>query len=259
MRVAICFYGFLRNWDVHRPAWDHIIQKYNADVFVQSWSTDGYRDPADYIEYGASGVRTNEPIDADRFISEYKPTRIKLEDYADKHDRFVKETEDTYIKLDEFINENPDGLDEQGSPMQRLRVNRPVANRSMWYTWHGVSLLKQQHESELGFKYDAVLLARTDYRMDNTFTFGGPLDSVVTPYWGDYTAAINDHWAFGTSADMDLYCNLYTRLEYLKTYTIEEHNFEHYINPHKLPVHNMNTQFVKHRSLDTTYGDLPRY
>jgi hypothetical protein len=254
-KIAICFYGFLRNWNFSSHAWSHFIKKYSADVFIHSWDSDCRKDNRNYIENFSSGVRKISDIDPRAIEKVFSPKKMVLENYEKKHEDFVKESFATYQALEEYIASNLGKNDEQGVPLSKLRLNRPLSNRSMWYTWEKVSKLKRQYEEENQFEYEIVFLARTDFLINPNFQLFYPLDShVITPHWNQYPNSILDWWVYGKSKEMDIFCNLYSRLDTLKNTLTEEHNLEHYINPHKLPFHNSRTQNLRIAQLNTVGG-----
>jgi len=155
--------------------------------------------------------------------------------------------------MNHFVVTHLTGLDPQNQNIQYSLANKLTANRSMWYKWNRVMNMKKEWETTHGMKFDAVILCRMDsYEIPREFTFVKPniINSYLHGVGSDY-GGIYDHWIYGDSNSMDIFANLYHRLDFLRDYyynlNFDENGvpnkenyqaFETYINPHKLPKKN---------------------
>ena len=86
--------------------------------------------------------------------------------------------------------------------------------------------LKSQHEKELGFKYDCVLIARFDVGHHNDgrnktsklqFDPGQKMNKIHQAYWDQTNAGVTDHWFYGSSPLMDKVADIYNHIiDYLQ-------------------------------------------
>jgi hypothetical protein len=236
-KVAVCFYGFLRCWDGMFPLWKRLFDKYDADVFIQTWDTETYKAQ----ELGTPYEWQTKPLDVDAVTGLYKPKAIAVEIYKNMYPELLKKCQWVYDERERFIASNhPDAVN--------IDTNRIISNYSMWYTWNKVSKLKNSYG-----KYDVVLLIRSDFLVTDPFDFSN-VTQIHTPPWPDgvvenwtkYDEGINDHWIYGPNKDMDVLCDLYNNAENLWDYLMVNYNFERVVNPHKMPAFQMKVNGISY-------------
>jgi hypothetical protein len=128
MKVSLILTGYMRNWETHYPnIYENVIKKYNADVYITSYS---------YSElYKGSGIIN---IDTNKVIDTYKPIKYLFRD---------KET------LPEF-NFKERGLEINGRDWSYRILKQ-------WYTIYlGLSLFDPED-------YDIVIKCRSDFSTKN--------------------------------------------------------------------------------------------
>ena len=260
MRVAVCFKGFLRHWKQTYPNWKRLFDKYETDVFIHTWDTDEYKDNTEVINLGSGSVG-GVPLDIDGVEKLYNPKKFVTETYSKFHNRFVKESE--------WLEENRKIYAQQYPDNFWIHYSRYVPMLSVFYKWMEVSNLKKQYEIDNNFVYDVVLHARTDFLVDDAFTLAKTTEIVTGPWpntahtqhWVDYNKGMNDLWAYGPSEEMDKMSNVYSRLEEVWKFCMdnEEYGFFEANNIHTLPITNIKLQglrgFIK---TNNQYGQLVR-
>ena len=80
MNVAVVLTGHMRCWKQVYPNFkERIVDKYNPDIFIDTWSDEAYWDP-----HSKAGVVTDAPrLDQDALIETYKPKVLRVEEYWD--------------------------------------------------------------------------------------------------------------------------------------------------------------------------------
>ena len=245
-RIALCFSGHVRSWSSVYSGWVyHVLNYYeNVDVFMHLWDTEGFKVVQHVLPKGHSGIDAGKPICIEDLSRVFNPRRIQIEKYYDFHSTFEQISNRWYERLYKH------------NDRDKLAVNRPLANISMWYKWERCNNLKSEFEKDVGFKYDVVIRSRLDFRVNSYFPIAKYLElgGIVTPPWPpspgdieigvDYKNGIQDYWAFGPSNFMDIYCNIFPNLDFLWDLHERDYDFEWIINPHKVPVMWMNSQGV---------------
>lgn len=231
IKVAVCFYGFMRSWQQTFSTWNPLFNEYNPDIFIYTWDTETYKPQ----ELGATPHEwRTKLLDVEALTSLYKPKAIVVNSYKNKFPELMQKCQWVYDERDRFLaSQHPDSTG--------IETNRIISNYSMWYTWSKVAELKRSYG-----EYDIVLLTRSDYILTKLFDFNNVVEIHTPPWpeghtesWTNYEEGINDHWIYGPSKDMDVLCTLYDNAESLWDYLLKNHNFERIINPHKMPVFHM--------------------
>lgn len=85
MNVAVVLTGHMRCWEKVFPNFKQvIIDRYNPDIFIDTWEDEAYWDP-----HSQHGVVKNAPlIDFDKLIDKYKPIVLRKEHYENYHAQF---------------------------------------------------------------------------------------------------------------------------------------------------------------------------
>lgn len=78
MNVAVILTGHMRCWKQVYPNFkEHIIDKYNPDIFIDTWEDEAYWDP-----HSKAGVVENAPlVDFDELVQTYKPIYFRKENF----------------------------------------------------------------------------------------------------------------------------------------------------------------------------------
>lgn len=261
MKVAFCFKGFMRHWKTTYPHWKVIFDKYDSDVFIHTWDTEEYKDSAEIIGMGSGNV-LGEKLNLDAVNNLYNPKVLVAETYSDFNERFIKESEWLEINRKDYLQKYPERY--------WINYNRYVPMMSVLYKWMQVSNIKQKYELENNFTYDIVFHSRTDFMIDSTFVLK-QIDDVVTgpwpntqhtQHWVDYDKGMNDLWAYGPSKKMDMLSDVYSRLDELWKFCMDNEETYGYFeaaNIHTLPITNIMlhglTTFTK---INNQYGQLVR-
>jgi len=175
MNVALVLTGHLRCWEkVFRNTKHHIIDKYNADVFIHTWEREAYWDP-----HSAKGVTENGPrLNVDNVREAYRPVNMQVDNFEDYELMFQNRSK---------IYEN--------------FYHVPKNQISMWYkVGAGVSMV-ENHMLLTGKTYDLIIRMRPDLVFNQNLPDFDP-----TKF---YTLAFRNHTGQGTS-DMIQVGNFFT-------------------------------------------------
>jgi hypothetical protein len=204
MKVALLLTGHMRCWDQVFPnTKQHIIDKYNPDIFIDTWDSEAYWDP-----HSEKGVTEGGPqLDVHSIQRLYKPVHMNVEKYEEYEDNFTtraKEFETFY--------------------------HVPKNQISMWYKVGRGMLAVEQHMMLTGKTYDVIIRMRPD------LVFNEPLPEFDPNKF--YTLGYRNHMGQGTSDmvqvgnffTMSLFCkvlyhlpNLYRETGLLCPHVISEH------------------------------------
>lgn len=214
MRVALCLSGQTRTYEkCFDSQYNHIIKKYNCDVFIHTWTYNGlYPKTPDNLhyckEYNINNydkyLNNNYLIDS-KIISLYNPKKILIE-YPDKN-FFISHSPSNNVKFFNAI--------------------------MMYYSIYQSNQLKIQYENDRDFKYDIVIRCRFDLFFENfdiildNNLYLAPNENIDKPFSVQMRDVLNiigpkympnDQFSYGTSDAMDYYCNLY------KEYILHQNN-----------------------------------
>jgi hypothetical protein len=151
-KMAICLFGFVRNFDANYKNHLQNILLLDTDIFIHSWNNTGYQNPSREKFNGQSWLNPNSKTldqkDINIITECYKPKKILVEDN----------------KLDQFsIN------DGNIIPLLKYQATDDATRyiNSQLYSRYKVIELKKDYEKENNFKYDIVLLIRFDFNYSN--------------------------------------------------------------------------------------------
>lgn len=226
MKIALCISGILggasgRNGvggTIHPSVgfdfWNHaIIDKWDTDVFIHSWSTE------------AKNSITNLYKPKKCIIEPQKQFSPKLSDYGKLEiDSMLKDR-----RYSAVVSEYDHG---PGDPNHPSKVNGDSNNlwdhlryqswcqHSKWYASQQAVRLKQQYEKENNFTYDFVVLGRFDLYFNSVFPFDQMSQDkfYASPRnWGagyrdDHDIALMDLWFAAPSLMMDEFVDLYDHI-----------------------------------------------
>jgi hypothetical protein len=175
MKVALLLTGHMRCWDqVFLNTKQHIIDKYNADVFIDTWDSEAYWDP-----HSAKGITEGGPkLDIAGIEEAYKPVVMNVDSYEQFEDSFA-----TRAKQFETF------------------YHVPKNQVSMWFKVGRGMLSVEEHMMLTGKTYDLVIRMRPD------LVFNEPLPEFNSNKF--YTLGYRNHMGQGTS-DMVQVGNFFT-------------------------------------------------
>lgn len=204
MKIALCFSGHLRDLNETKDFWKSLIQKYDIDVYGSFWDAE------------------NEELDdtIHNFKTIYNPKLIEVEKY-EIFKQTTQELASLHVKspmiLGDFFG----------------KISKSFVQLSMYYKIWKCNLLSKQ----FGEKYDLVIRARTDCKLDDKFEIIHN-DMLNIPMGIGHcnsfpnSESINDCFAYGTPKIMNYYSFIYLQMmNYLEQ--------NHYVFPpeHFLKVH----------------------
>lgn len=200
MKTALCLSGQTRTWKhTFATIQEKLIQPFNADVFMHTWSVQGNKVPnPDLLDGFSHDTRPLDPA----VISEYNPKQAHIE-YPD------------YEYFKGFIND--------------VRFYNVIM---MHYSIYRSNLLKFEYEARYNFKYDLVIRCRFDsyfyyVNIERTLPFlHNTIFLAPNQSHGDEFSALrkrilfeegirympNDQFAYSSSEGMDYYSSLYPTL-----------------------------------------------
>jgi hypothetical protein len=165
----------MRCWDQVFPnTKQHIIDKYNPDIFIDTWDSEAYWDP-----HSAKGITEGGPkLDVAGIEEAYKPVVMNVDSYEQFEDNFV-----TRAKQFETF------------------YHVPKNQISMWFKVGRGMLSVEEHMMLTGKTYDLVIRMRPD------LVFNEPLPEFDSNKF--YTLGYRNHMGQGTS-DMVQVGNFFT-------------------------------------------------
>ena len=175
MKVALLLTGHMRCWDQVFPnTKQHIIDKYNPDIFIDTWDSEAYWDP-----HSAKGITEGGPkLDIAGIEEAYKPVVMNVDSYEQFEDNFI-----TRAKQFETF------------------YHVPKNQISMWFKVGRGMLSVEEHMMLTGKTYDLVIRMRPD------LVFNEPLPEFDSNKF--YTLGYRNHMGQGTS-DMVQVGNFFT-------------------------------------------------
>jgi hypothetical protein len=197
MKVALVLTGLMRCWEKALPVFKQlVIDRYDADVYIHTWSEVGYYTGKGYLPQENGFVKTvegergfhasGELIDANAIMQAYNPVAFAIEDFTKFDARFTAEAE-----------RFPNGL------------TRPKNTLCQAYkAYMGASLLPLN-------TYDIVVRARPDIVLEHdtgTFLY----DTFLTlPSRNSRNQGTGDSIQIGSQADIETYCQMYQHIDEL--------------------------------------------
>lgn len=189
MRTAVCISGQPRNVEAGlefiKP---HILQPNHPDVFIHVWWDEH---AVGNVFLNAGGHVASDPIESgtlDYITKEYEPIAMQFEPQRE--------------------------FDEKNYNERKYPGITPFFSLSQRYSIWRAHKLKKQHEEEHGFKYDAVMRLRFDWAVYTSIVAKEYDMSVInTPNRNPHPNGIDDTFAISSSENMDVYSQLFFRLD----------------------------------------------
>lgn len=175
MNVALLLTGHMRCWEQVFPnTKKYIIDKYNPDVFIETWDSEAYWDP-----HSVKGVTENGPkLNMISVMESYKPVYMNTETYEDLEENFA-------TRAKEYTN----------------FYHVPKNQISMWYKVGRGVLAVEKHMMLTGKTYDLIIRMRPDLYFNESLPDFDPNKF--------YTLGYKNHMGQGTS-DMLQVGNFFT-------------------------------------------------
>jgi hypothetical protein len=157
-----------------------IIKPNNADVFIHSW------------------VEESDSTTKNSIINKYNPKKFEFETQKP----FLND----YLKLERMMSSHGSGY---------TRANFVSMLYNQFYSILKCNLIKEKHRLENNIQYDYVARARFDIEYNQKIIFSEyPSDFIYTPNCRALPPEmIEDRFAFGSNALMNLYCSLFNNIE----------------------------------------------
>lgn len=217
MKIALLMSGHARTYDRTFHGWnDYLLSKYDVDVFLDLWDTLGHRDNVQDGRDNLSGVIDTKAVDVNNICDIWNPVSIHIEKYDNiLHEYFRERAKEWYRLRDEF---------------NLRKIDRPLANFSMWYKWKSAFRLLRDD-------YDLVIRTRPDVILRNTLPPEVFLDPsyVYIPIAGSWGGdEISDYMTIGTQEQIQKICNLYDDLDKMKKWAVKIGDFTKVLYPHKM-------------------------
>jgi hypothetical protein len=196
MKIALCLSGMPRTVEQGYASLKEILlDKYDVDVFIHTWQEEGYK-PTSWAEKpiyapptGSSELRYSNII---KVLTLYKPISFQIDKY-----HVYREY---YRRADKFKL-----LHRYCSMLESIYI----ANK-----------LKTVYELNNNFTYDCVIRCRFDIGFQHFIPFE-EFDLANNIYvqnvlWWNIKRQINDWFAFGSSKNIDIWCDLYKHMEEIR-------------------------------------------
>jgi hypothetical protein len=189
MKVALLLTGHMRCWEQVAPnTLKHLIDKYDADVFIETWDSEAYWDP-----HSVKGITEDGPkLDIPKISKTYKPVYMNFENFEEYEENFIE-------RAKSFTN----------------FYHVPKNQISMWFKVGRGMLAVEEHMLLTGTTYDLIIRMRPD------LVFNEPLPEFDSQKF--YTLGYRNHMGQGTSDmiqvgnffTMSLFCKVLYHLPFL--------------------------------------------
>lgn len=203
MKTALIISGIMERIDNYANLKEHIIDPYNADVFIDSWipmSGSAILDPTQRLLHNE--IQFNDrPVDINAYCETFRPKVINLEHFdtlpiVHQLKTMARITADIG-KINIF---SKDGSASVG------RVDNVLI---MWYKIYKANLARKTYEQNNRIRYDRIIRTRFDLTFDSYPVIDPKPKTLYIPNGGDYHGGINDQMVVADSQTMDLYCEVY--------------------------------------------------
>lgn len=202
MKIALCLYGHLRDFDnCYSSLYEKILKPYNPDIFAMTW-TDSFGKRSElHSTSNQSGIDNSSAPPSVNYIFEtlqkLNPVRIHLDTLEAHEPRF----ETMYQKF---------------KPWHLAKTtHKPKSMFGMNWGRHCVIKIKSEQEKLQGWKYDLVIATRWDMK----FLDIPPLETLDRNKIIMHRVDINNHilfsdyWVSGSSYLMDIWGDQFNNIE----------------------------------------------
>lgn len=200
MKIALCLSGLPRQVEETYPYLKKaILDRYDVDVFAHSWLEDPWRNGS-HEKYVAPKseyeVRMNEVT---KILRLYKPKAFTVGQYHIRQESYQSNPD--YILYTRYC--------------------------SMFESVFLANELKKRYEEQNHFKYDCVIRCRYDYGLITEFDFSSfDIANRIFVKKVDQNPAeqINCAFAFSSSQNMDIWCDLFNHMHEMAEIVIKENS-----------------------------------
>jgi hypothetical protein len=241
MRTHLLTHAFWQN---------NLLSLHEVDVFIHTWDTVGPRSFGKYSTEHAprpredfdSGILSSPNINVDEVVNTWKPLQFVVESYENLHATFEQQ-------IIGVLNER----DRRGIPAG-FEHHHPLSVRSMLYKRFKCNKLKCAEEIKMGKKYDLVIQTRPDIAVVNPFV-SDTLDGSDILHFHNCRSVtpdpeINDFGCISSSEAMDVWCNLYNKIDGLFDILRHDDNYFKFLNPHKMYVQYLMNEKQTYKEID---------
>lgn len=151
-KVAVILTGHMRSWEQVFPNFkEKIIDKYDPDIFIHTWSDEGWWTPGDKVT--ETGVYDESPeLNIGKIIQAYQPKDIRLEDWNKR--------------IHEDVPSFNEHFEQRGYEYPNF-AHKPRNILSMFYKLSAGVGLMNNYAAKHGVQYDLVIRMRPDMIIDD--------------------------------------------------------------------------------------------
>jgi len=191
MRTAILLSGQIRDARDCFPTLDqHIIQPYNADVFIDTWVPE-----SQVLDHRGQLITDN--LSTQEVLKLYKPKLAMFEDFN---------ASPLFERIRNYKIENRTAYD--GSHAWETKIENVIY---MYYkVWRCLQHMKH-YEIMNNFTYDRVIRMRFDLQFESFPVVDTQPGNVYVPAGFDHRGGINDLLSMGTRETMEKVCDLFLK------------------------------------------------
>lgn len=236
MQVAVILTGHLRMWQTVFPNFkQRILDRYNPDVFITSWETEGWW----LVEEDARGIlhEGSPPIDVELVKNTYHPVRLIVENL----NAFLPHFEKRVVPFTNYF-------------------HRPRNTVSMYYGIGTGMHMLERHVMMTGKHYDLVIRMRPDMLFHQDLPDFDPAQFYTIGHKNHAGTGTGDMLQAGSFNNVRAFCKLGTQLEtlYQEIGLFCPHVLsEHYIKKLRLPWNEFHIQKTIQHSPVGSYQQAP--
>jgi hypothetical protein len=192
MKTAILISGQVRDARECFPTLrDHIINPYNADVFIETWIPDN-----NVLDHRGQLISNN--LSSDEVLTMYKPKMARFEDFDNSP--LIENIKSLNIQARTAYD---------GSSAWETKIHNVFF---MYYkVWRCFNLM-EEYEKVNSVVYDRVFRMRFDLKFDSFPIIEPAEQTVYVPAGFDHRGGINDLLSFGDRKTMQKVCDLFRNL-----------------------------------------------
>lgn len=192
MRTAVLLSGQIRNArDASTSIKEHIVDKYNADVFVETWRT-----TPNIISYAGHNIPDDMTLDeVDRV---YSPKMMRVEDF------------DNSRLMESIRNNLPTNKTGYNGEVEESTVMANVF--AMYYKIMRANEMREEYERINNIKYECIIRLRFDLKFDNFPVINPEANTVYIPNGSDWRGGVGDLVAVSDRKAMSVYSDVYNWL-----------------------------------------------
>lgn len=192
MKTAVLISGQVRDAKQCYPTLnEHIIQPYNADVFIDTWAPN-----SEIIDHRGQLIPND--LSAQEILNLYKPKLALFEDFN---------SSPLFQRIRDYKIDNRTAYD--GSHAWETKIE------NVFYMYYKVwtCFKRMKHYEEMNnFRYDRVIRMRFDLLFESFPIVEVAPETVYVPQGFDHRGGINDLLSLGTRETMEKVCGLFTNL-----------------------------------------------